>query len=316
VNGNARGVTDDLVHVLDQIVQTGDLYVSRTLEEARDIAVQIAERSYPTVLTGGGDGTFSLMVTWIVEACRARDLEPPRFGLLRLGTGNALAWVLGAQKPEGRGMFADLTRLRGSAGSNTLRLVEVGGRLTPFAGAGVDGMALADFQRVKAAFAKIPVLRERGTGGLAYAVSIAGLSMPKVLFQPRARVRVVNQGADAVRLDDDGQPTGTPVPRGGVLFEGTVRAVLMATIPFWGFGARVFPFASERKDRFNLRIVDIGSAQVALHLRSIWNGTFRSPSVQDWLVDDVVLESEAPLPLEDYAPPSLGGAPDPSAHEH
>jgi len=205
----------------------------------------------------------------------------------------------------------------------------------------VDGMALADFQRVKAAFAKIPVLRERGTGGLAYAVSIAGLSMPKVLFQPRARVRVVNQGADAVRLDDDGQPTGTPVPRGGVLFEGTVRAVLMATIPFWGFGARVFPFASERKDRFNLRIVDIGSAQVALHLRSIWNGTFRSPSVQDWLVDDVVLESEAPLPLEVagdaagshrriearlyaepirvvdyYAPPSLGGAADPSAHEH
>ena len=63
VNGNARKVTEDLVRQLEGVVQPGDLFVSRTLEEAEPIARSIVERGYPTVLTGGGDGTFVLMVT-------------------------------------------------------------------------------------------------------------------------------------------------------------------------------------------------------------------------------------------------------------
>src|SRR4051812_19948479 len=91
VNGRARQVTEDIVEVLDQIVQSGDLFVSRSLEEADRIAETIAERRYPTVLTGGGDGTFVQMVTRVVRAAKARGQTPPRFGLLKLGTGNALA---------------------------------------------------------------------------------------------------------------------------------------------------------------------------------------------------------------------------------
>src|SRR5688572_17000124 len=55
VNGNAKQVTDDLVDILDQIVQSGDLFVSRSLAEATEIARTIVRRGYPTVLTGGGD---------------------------------------------------------------------------------------------------------------------------------------------------------------------------------------------------------------------------------------------------------------------
>src|SRR5690349_24911033 len=94
VNGNAKAVTDDLVEVLDQIVQSGDLFVSRSLDEGREIARTIVERGYPTVLTGGGDGTFVQMVTWVADEARKLGRPLPRFGLLRLGTGNALAWVL------------------------------------------------------------------------------------------------------------------------------------------------------------------------------------------------------------------------------
>ncbi|MFW5921475.1 MAG: diacylglycerol kinase family protein, partial [Polyangiales bacterium] len=93
VNGNAKAVTDDLVEILDQIVQSGDLFVSRSLEEGRDIARIIVERGYPTVVTGGGDGTFTQMVTFVVGEADRQDRPPPRFGMLRLGTGNALAWV-------------------------------------------------------------------------------------------------------------------------------------------------------------------------------------------------------------------------------
>src|SRR5687768_7639194 len=83
VNGNARRVTDDLVEILDQIVRSGDLFVSRDILEAERIADTIVQRGYRTVLTGGGDGTFVHMVTLIVNRARELGVRAPRFGLLK-----------------------------------------------------------------------------------------------------------------------------------------------------------------------------------------------------------------------------------------
>ena len=44
VNGRAKQVTEELVETLDQIVQSGDLFVSRSLEEGKEIARIIVER--------------------------------------------------------------------------------------------------------------------------------------------------------------------------------------------------------------------------------------------------------------------------------
>ena len=96
LNGNARQVTDQLVESFDQVVGSGDLFLSRTLDEAHRIALAIVGAGYPVVLTGGGDGTFVQMVTSITREARAVRQEPPVFGLLKLGTGNSLAWALGA----------------------------------------------------------------------------------------------------------------------------------------------------------------------------------------------------------------------------
>ena len=303
VNGNAKQVTDDLVEVLDQIVQSGDLVVSRSLEEGPEIAHTIVERGYPTVLTGGGDGTFVQMVTWVVREARKLERPEPRFGLLRLGTGNALAWVLGAQNPRGRGVVTDIARLRTEAGSRELRLLEVDGTLTPFAGLGVDATVLEHFNEVKTTFQRTPVLRRYATGGIAYFVAIVGRSMPEFLVRPHPSVRVVNEGEPAVRLGVDGQPVGKEIRKGEVLYEGPSRMVCMSTIPYWGFGARIFPFASDRDDRFSLRVVDIGSFDVAFNIRDIWNGTYRSDKVHDFLVEEVAIHYEDPMPLQ------IGGDP-------
>ena len=67
INGNAKDVTRELVDVLDQIIASGDLFVTRSLEEGREIALEIVSRGYQTVLTGGGDGTFSQMDTAVVH---------------------------------------------------------------------------------------------------------------------------------------------------------------------------------------------------------------------------------------------------------
>src|SRR4051812_48624600 len=67
VNGNAKSVTQEVISTLDQILAGGDLFVSRNLEDAGHIARTLISRGYGTVLTGGGDGTFTVMVSEVVR---------------------------------------------------------------------------------------------------------------------------------------------------------------------------------------------------------------------------------------------------------
>ena len=303
VNGNAKRVTDDLVDVLDQIVRAGDLFVSRSLEEGQAIAVRIVDAGYPIVLTGGGDGTFVQMVTWITKEAKRRGHAAPRFGLLKLGTGNALAWVLGSENQRSRGVIADLERMRTSPGHNTLPLLEVQGQLTPFAGAGGDALAVKHYNEVKDTFSKVPVLRRFGVGSVAYAVSLTTRTSPAILINKKTAVRIINEGEPAECIGDDGQPTGQPIEAGQTIFEGPCNAIFGSTIPYWGFGARIFPFASDRPDRFQLRIVDIGPYEVARHLKAIWRGTFRHERVKDFFVQNATLNFESPTAIQ------IGGDP-------
>ena len=298
VNGNARRVTDDLVQVLNQIVQSGDLYVSRDLDEAERIARTIVERNYPTVLTGGGDGTFVQMVTLIERFSSQAEQPLPRFGLLKLGTGNALAWVLGNESPRGKDAVADLSRLRTEGGSRELRLLNVEGTLTPFAGLGVDAICLDHYNSTKQALSRTALTRPLSSGAPAYAISIVGRSLPEFLFRGHPRVRIVNEGAPAQRIGQDDRPEAQDIPEGGLLYEGPSRLVAMSTIPYWGLGARIFPFAEERDDRFQLRVGDIHSLQVAGNIRSIWRGTYRAENLHDFLVERIAIHFEDEMPLQ------------------
>src|SRR3954451_20093286 len=98
VNGNAKSVTVEVIEALDEILDSGDLFVSRRVEESEAIARTLVDRGYGTILTGGGDGTFTVAVTAVGAEAKTCGAPVPRFGLLRLGTGNSLAWVLGASK--------------------------------------------------------------------------------------------------------------------------------------------------------------------------------------------------------------------------
>ena len=116
VNGNAKSVTEEVISTLHQILLGGDLFVSRSLDDARHIARTIVTRGYGTVLTGGGDGTFTVMVTEVVREGRKQNRAHPRFGLLKLGTGNALAWVVGARDPKVLREKAGRKRARAAGG--------------------------------------------------------------------------------------------------------------------------------------------------------------------------------------------------------
>lgn len=296
VNGNAKRVTADVIEILDQLVHSGDLFVSRSLTEAAEIAEQIVTRGYRTVLTGGGDGTFVQMVTMIVGEARHQGKKPPRFGFLRLGTGNALAWVVGATQSK-NGVIADLARLRTEAGSRPLRLLDVEGTLTPFAGLGVDAVILEQYGEVKAAMSKIPLLKRLSAGGFAYLVTIVGRTSPEYLFRDHPRVRVFNRGESATRMGADNRPM-REFKKDELIFDGPARIVCASTIPYWGLGARAFPFADLREDRFHMRIGDITTTQMLGNMPALWSGTYRAENIHEILASHVSVEFEKAMPMQ------------------
>ena len=303
VNGNAKNVDAEVISTLDQILLGGDLFVSRRLEDARDIARTLVERGYGTVLTGGGDGTFTVMVTEVVREARRQGRALPRFGFLKLGTGNALAWVVGASKAKGRGLAADIQRLRDDAGSRPVRLIDVEGFIAPFCGFGADAVMLSDYADVKSRLSKTP-LRRMAQGPLSYVVAAVTRTLPGYVLRGMPHCRIVNEGADAFRVGAKGSLLGSPIPAGEVLYEGPMRIVATSTIPYYGFGFRAFPYAEERDDRMNLRVSTITPLGLVRNFGSIWRGEFEDPDVMfDWLVEAVTIECDPPSPFQ------IGGDP-------
>jgi diacylglycerol kinase family enzyme len=291
INGNAKRVTEEVIDTLDEILDAGDLFVSRRIEEGRYIARTIVERGYGTVLMGGGDGTFTVMVSDVVRQARRAGKDPPRFGLLRLGTGNALAWVIGASAVKRGGLKVDIERLRADAGSRPIRLVEVEGYLAPFCGFGIDAVVLRDHSRVKKTLARGPLGRFV-PGALTYAISCATRTLPGYVLRAIPSVRVVNEGAEAYRLGEHGDVVGAPIGTGEVIFEGSARFASVSTIPYYGFGFRCFPFADERPDRMNLRISTISPLALVANFPAIWRGDYDDRKVvSDFLVEEVSIET-------------------------
>lgn len=300
VNGNAKSVTGEVIETLDQILDSGDLFVSRRVEDSERIARTLVDRGYGTILTGGGDGTFTVVVTSVVNEARRRGAPLPRFGLLRLGTGNSLAWVLGASaaRSGGRGLAADLQRLRADAGSRDLRLVEVEGVLSPFCGFGIDAVVLRDYNEVKAALARGP-LKRWAPGPLAYTVAAVTRTIPSFVIRRTPHCRVINEGSEAVRVGEKGSILGAPIPKGGVLYEGPARIAALSTIPYYGFGFRMFPYAEDRPDRMQLRISTVHPFTFVRNFGEIWRGEYDNLEIIfDYFVDDITIEMDPPTSFQ------------------
>lgn len=298
VNGNARSVNAEVISTLDRILAGGDLFVSRRLSDVREIAKTILGRGYSTVLTGGGDGTFTVVVTAVIKEARRQGCPIPRFGLLKLGTGNALAWVVGATSSGVRGLSADIERLQADAGSRAMHLVEVEDQLAPFCGFGADAQLLADYDKTKSLLLKTP-LRGVASGPVSYGLAAATRTIPSSIFLPMPHVLVTNIGDTVCRLGPKGSRVGSPLAYGDTIYEGPARIVALSTIPYWGFGFRAFPYANERVDRMQLRVSSIKAGPFLRNFKSIWRGEFESSdSIFDYLVSAVRIEIDPPSPFQ------------------
>jgi diacylglycerol kinase family enzyme len=293
VNDNARRLGGRLRGKLERALP-GAVRFTGSLDEARATIRAEVKRGADLVVLGGGDGTVVMGLSLIAEACRGAGRDEPAIAILRLGSGNAIADTLGASDD----VVGDLERLsRGAGMRRRVPMLSVLGVRAPFVGMGVDALLLEDHEAIGRIVDRVPVARRVLGGASRYALSVALRSMPRFATGDRPHARVTNRGAPAVEMRRTG-PTGREEPAGEVLWEGTCTLVAGATIPFFGFGLKMFAFAGKRDGRFHLRCGDSGLFEILRSTPAAFRGEYFSESVTDFLCDRVDIELDRETAVE------------------
>ncbi|HUM13550.1 MAG TPA: diacylglycerol kinase family protein [Myxococcaceae bacterium] len=300
LNARARKVTPRVVRALSHVVPRSDLYLSRSPKDARRIAQAILSRGYDTVFCGGGDGTFIGFADEILSEAERAHASAPRFGVLKLGTGNGLAALVQASPLEDGGVVDDVRRAREGAvpGYRPLELLKVDGRRTQFAGLGVDAALLNDYLGLKS--------KVQGTwghwaltGSRGYALTVGLRTLPHALTHRLSELVEVRNSAEvpAYRLDAAGRVIEELAP-GALLYRGPAMIVAASTIPFYGYALRMFPFAGQRPGHLHLRLGTVNPLAAVANLRALWKGEWFPKSIHDFHAVAVIVQAAKPMPLQ------------------
>jgi diacylglycerol kinase family enzyme len=293
VNSNARRVGGRLRKKLEAAMP-GRVRFTASLDEARHVVRAVLAKGVDLVVLGGGDGTVVMGLTLIAEACRGLGKPEPAIGVLRLGSGNAIADTVGATDDPP----ADLVKLaRGFGAWTKVPMLEVLGVRAPFVGMGVDAQLLEDQEAVNRMVDRVPVARSVIGGGARYALSVALRSVPRFATSKRPNAIVTNRGAPAMAMKKEGA-TGATVATDQMLWEGACTLVAGATIPYFGFGLKMFAFASSRTDKFHLRCGDAGLFEILRNTPAAFRGEYFSKHVTDFLCDRVTIELDEESAIE------------------
>jgi len=300
LNTHAKGVNDKVLEELGEIVPPENLFLSRTVEESEAATEEILERGFGTVFTGGGDGTVVHFINQVMGQSAGGSITPdnvPKIGILRLGTGNALAEMVSS------GSY--LCDIKAFVRNNhrdyqLLPLVESEGRRFPFAGIGWDAEVLNDYVLMKTRVKGTPWARLfENVGG--YFAAFFGRTAPRKvagLFHRAPTYRIINTGGPATFVGPDGEVLKT-FQTGEVLFDGKANCVMLGTCPYYGYGMKILPYANVRPDAMNLRVVTMRLPKVLANLRPIWQGRYRGDDIADFMVERVRVEISKEMPYQE-----------------
>ncbi|MEW6432974.1 MAG: diacylglycerol kinase family protein [Myxococcota bacterium] len=298
VNLSARKGSHAFAAMAKAKLPTARVIATQSLSDLERFVDETASRQAPPalVLSGGGDGTAIALL----DALRARDVAFPPFGLVPLGTGNG--WAISTKAPRPRAAIDQVAQMveRGLRAPPTsdYGLVEVEGRLTPFAGAGWDAELLHDYKLQRAAFPKrLSFLAEGFTG---YMASIFGRTIPRnLLRRERPRVRLVNLGAPAMMVTAEGALREVPDSGpGAVLYDGVYGVAGAGTTTDLGFGFKGLHLARTLPGRMHVRVYAASAGQATRHLRRLWRGEHPLPDSHDFLLTHCRMEFDREVPVE------------------
>jgi diacylglycerol kinase family enzyme len=291
LNANAGSMTPRLARAIRGVAGPEHVFFTESKDHAEEALRACVEREYPTVFAGGGDGTI---VDAINTLATLSGPKMPNVGVLRLGTGNALARWLGSGNP-----VETLARYqRGETHQAVMvRMVTTGKALTPFLGLGHDAAVLNDYYRVKRALAGT-ALAPLGHGLAGYFIAGLGITLPNFLTRKDAEVSIINMGSPARRIGLGGDEVGPEIPAGELLYRGPIATVGAATTPQLGYGVRFFPHALRRPGRFHLRAVALSPFGCVRAMPDAWRGTLHHPDVHDFYADRVRLIFSQPMAFQ------------------
>lgn len=296
LNANARRVTERVIKGMSHVVPEEDLYLSRALTDCRRIVQAVLEKRYHTVFCGGGDGTFMSFMNEVFRQLDQRNQylaqRAPRFGVLKLGTGNGLASLVNASSLRGERILDDVLRARAGEvpGYTRVDLLRALGKRSVFAGMGVDAQIINDYNAAKGPVAN---------GPLGYLKSVSLRTIPYYLTNSTyTECEVINGNTAAYRLGSDGHPVGEPIAPGELIFRGRLNLAAAGTAPYFGFGMKAFPFAGMRRGMMHLRLCAVPVSRVLLNLHKQWAGRWFPDCIQDFHAADVTINFARPMPLE------------------
>ena len=293
LNANAKRVTPRVRRAIETAAPDAEIFFTDSLEQAAFVTRRVADLEYDTVLTGGGDGTVAHTINAILDRVdELRDCSAPQFGVLRLGTGNAIADFLGASD------FRTDLRNREAANVRAVDVVRVDGVRTLFAGFGWDAHILNNYEYLKRAAQRFAISRLAFKSVLGYLIAGVGKSAPELVFKrPTWNMRAVNTGGLAFRLDREGKVVERFGP-GATIFEGPVKLACFGTTPYYGFKFNIMPFAHTAPGMCHLRVIDMHPMYAVTHLRQAWKGTLDHPGLNDFHVSACRLEFDGDAPFQ------------------
>lgn len=295
LNGNARRVNPEVVARIEELIPPDDIFFCNEPADAERHGQVILDRGYPTVFTGGGDGT----VVGLLNALYRRGGREaiPVLGVLALGTGNALSRLVSSGNA-----LKDLRSYTTNPFNDlwTLSMVEWDGLLFPFGGLGVDAEILSDYIGMKESLGQgvlKPVFQNVGGYFLSFFGATAPRRVKAVLTGREPTVRIVNLGERAYRVRPDGELGRSYLP-GEVLYDGPANICIAGTVPMIGYGMRLLPFADRYPQFMDLRVSRVPYSRGLVHLSSVWKGEFRDPDLFDFYANRVSLELSEPVAFQ------------------
>jgi len=128
---------------------------------------------------------------------------------------------------------------------------------------------------------------------------VVGKTVPSYALQRGvANVEVTNLGGRAQQIGPDGRPRGREFARGEVLYRGPCKIAAAGTVPNYGFGFRIFPYALAAPGRFQLRLTAIGVPKILANLRTLWRGGPPPSGIHDFHCDKVRIRFDRDMPLQ------------------
>ena len=290
LNANAGRVRRQLARTVQATLPGATIFWTRSLDEADDAIEAILESEFGTVFAGGGDGTIIDVVGRLLRYKRS-----PRLGILRLGTGNALAtWVGARSVREDLQAWARGDVLR----EMPMRLMHADGELFPFAGLGWDAAVLNDYRQLKHQMEATP-LKSISHQVWVYLAAAFGRTVPRIALEREPpQVRVVVTRGQAWRVDIQGERIDDPVPSGEVLYEGPAHMLGFGTTPYYGYAIRIFPHAERNTTHMHLRVSAMDVSTVVNELHRLWTGELSHPRLYDFLAESVRVEFDREVPYQ------------------